>query len=56
MTTDRCTHTKADSWWINDGYGIPLTRVCAKCEDAELKKFRQDILSAYDHDEPLDEE
>jgi len=51
-----CDHTRLNSRWINDGYGIPLARVCDKCEDAQLARFRPDIMSRYDHDEPLDEE
>ena len=52
----KCDHTREQSYWINDGYGIPLARVCAKCKTTALKQFRPDIMDAYDHQEPLDEE
>ena len=55
-STKKCDHTREQSWWINDGYGIPLARVCAKCKTTALKEFRPDIMDAYDHQEPLDEE
>jgi len=52
-------HTKGDgSWWANDARGIPLRRVCEKCEKAKLAGFRADVLTDpnYWHDEPIEEE
>ena len=46
MTNQTCNgrHTKNDgSYWVNDARGIPLARVCAKCEDAKLAKYRKDV-------------
>ncbi len=28
------THTKQNSWWLNDAMGIPVSRVCDECIDA----------------------
>lgn len=39
---------------IRDGYGIFLTYVCDECIGQKRKEFRDDIMEAYDHDEPLD--
>jgi hypothetical protein len=43
---DTCgRHIKGDgSWWANDARGIPLKRVCEKCEREKLKEFRPDVL------------
>ncbi len=49
------SHTRDDgSWWLKDGYGIPLCRVCDVCEDAKLERYRPDILTAYDSDERVE--
>ena len=44
------------SWWEYDARGIPLVRVCAKCEQYELSKYRPDVLSdpGYWTDEPIE--
>jgi len=48
-------HTPRDgSWWVRDGHGIELARVCDECHDAKLAQFRPDVLDAYDTDEPID--
>ncbi len=46
------------SYWEYDARDIPLCRVCDKCRDQKLSKYRPDVLtdSDYWHDEPLDEE
>jgi len=47
------------SWWEYDGRNIPLCRVCTKCRDAKLSKYRPAILRPYtqaDVDEPIEEE
>lgn len=41
---------------IKDGYGIFLTFVCDQCERERLAEFRPDIMSAYGHDEPLEDD
>ena len=38
LRTHLNTHTKDNSWWLNDAKGIPLTRVCDEC--IELVKDR----------------
>ena len=55
-----CTvrHTKNDgSYWVNDARGIPLARVCGKCREHKLSKFRKDVRtnSNYSADESVEE-
>jgi len=55
----KCDHTKEDSWWENDGQGIPLARVCFKCKDEVLSKYDPKFLSFYtqaDTDERIEED
>ena len=55
----RCTHTRDESWWEHDAQGIPLARVCTRCVDAQLAKYRPEILTGYDQsdvDEPIEPE
>lgn len=35
------------SWWEFDAQGIPLTRVCDKCRDEKLSKYRPEVLTGY---------
>lgn len=54
-----CQHTREDSWWENDGQGIPLARVCSKCKDEVLSKYDPKFLSFYtqaDTDERIEED
>ena len=47
------------SWWMNDGQGIPLCRVCGRCEAEKEKKYRPEILRPYsqeDVDEQIDDD
>ena len=41
---------------VYDGYGIFLTYTCKKCNKEEMKKYRSDIMSCYEADEPIDPE
>ena len=57
--TKNCDHTREDSWWENDGQGIPLARVCARCIDEVLSKYNPVVLGHYtqsDIDEQIDED
>jgi hypothetical protein len=51
-----CNHTRQDSWWAYDARGIPLARVCDKCEDAVLAKYRPEVLTDgnYQADEDIE--
>ncbi len=49
-------HVAAETWWKNDGYGIPLALVCDKCEKEKMKSYRSDIESRYDTDETIEED
>ena len=42
--------------WIYDGHGIPLCRVCPKCYESKMERYRPDILEAYECDEPIEPE
>lgn len=59
MASVQCDHTREESWWEYDGQGIPLCRVCDKCEKAALARYRPEILTHYtqaDVDEPIEPE
>ncbi len=46
-----------DSWWESDAQGIPLCRVCDRCERYRLGGYRPEILTGYnqsDLDEPIE--
>ena len=48
-----------DSWWEYDGNGIPLCRVCERCQEEKLSHYRPEILRPYtqeDVDEPIEED
>jgi hypothetical protein len=50
-------HTKGDgSYWFHDARGIPLARVCDKCESRKLARYRPEVLSnpSYEADEPIE--
>lgn len=51
-----CDHAGQDAYWIYDGKGIPLAKVCPKCEESTLKRFRPDILEDYDCDERIEDD
>lgn len=47
------------SWWAKDARGIELCRVCDKCEEQKLSRYRPEILTGYDEndvDEPIEPE
>jgi hypothetical protein len=58
MDLQYCTHEGQNSWWESDARGIPLCRVCDKCEDVKLAQYRRDVLGnpLYLADEPIEEE
>ena len=40
--------------WEYDGYGLPLCRTCPDCRSTKIGKFRSDIFSRYQCDEPIE--
>lgn len=44
------------SYWERDARGIPLCKVCLKCRDDKLSKFRAEVLtdSNYECSEDVD--
>jgi len=53
-----CNHTRENSWWEHDARGIPLARVCAKCQRKQLAHYRTDVLTNpnYEADEAIEED
>jgi hypothetical protein len=51
-------HEGEDSWWEYDARGIPLCKVCDKCEEVKLSEYRRDVLTnpSYVADEPIEQE
>lgn len=48
-----------NTWWEYDALGIPLCKVCEKCREQKLSRYRPEILSGYDQsdvDEPIEED
>ena len=51
-----------ETFWLNDGNGIPLCRACDRCDRCErqkLAKYRPEILRPYDSndvDEQIEED
>ena len=43
------------AYWLYDGYGIALCKACDKCKRLKLSRYRPDIMSAYEADEPIDD-
>lgn len=57
MTSHTCV--RSESWWEHDAQGIPLCRVCVKCADEKLSRYRPEILRGYtqaDVDEDIEPE
>lgn len=50
------THTKDNTWWLNDARGIPCARVCIKCLDYVSARYRPEVMTDpnYEADEPID--
>jgi hypothetical protein len=40
----RETHTRMNSWWLNDAKNIPLCRVCDDCLDIVMKRYLPEVL------------
>ena len=58
MACLRTEHTKQNSWWVNDARGIPIGRVCEKCEEEVLSRYRPEVLTNpnYEANEPIEPE
>jgi len=57
LKTNECVCGSGEtSRWLYDGYNIPLVKCCSSCEKKKLSKFRSDIMSQYDADEPIEPE
>jgi hypothetical protein len=46
------------TYWINDARGIPVGKVCERCEEAIRSKYRLDVFEDpnYWADEPVEED
>lgn len=47
--------SKKPSYWLYDGHGIALCKACDTCKPMRLKRYRPDINTRYEADEPIDE-
>jgi hypothetical protein len=43
------------SWWLKDGRGIELCRVCDRCEAEKLKRYRPEILEHYTENDVVEQ-
>ena len=50
LSEHRQSHTKANSFWLNDARGIPLCRVCPDCATVAKSTFLKDVLDNPDYD------
>ena len=50
------SHTKENSWWLNDAKGIPLSRVCDTCEEEVKKQYQPEVLGESGRYEDVVEE
>ena len=44
LQAHKLTHTKSNSWWLNDARGIPLSRVCEECVEAVEATYKPEVL------------
>jgi hypothetical protein len=44
LQAHRRTHTKTNSWWMNDARNIPLCRVCDECIEAAKDSYPPEVL------------
>jgi len=56
LSEHRQTHTKQNSWWMNDARGIPLCRVCDTCIQAAKATYRPEVLGEEGRYEDVVEE
>ena len=53
----RQTHTKQNSWWLNDAKGIPISRVCGECEEKVKDGYNPAIFGEYgNYEDVVDEQ
>jgi hypothetical protein len=50
------SHTKQNSWWLNDAKGIPLSRVCDECEQAVIDSYPPEVTGRSGRYEDVVEE
>lgn len=56
LRTHRQTHTKPNSWWLNDAKGIPLCRVCDECHAAAVESYPPEVMGLRERYEDFVEE
>lgn len=44
------------SWWMNDAKGIPLARVCDKCEDKKRATYNPAVFDGSRYDKEIEEQ
>jgi hypothetical protein len=56
LHTHRQSHTKFNSWWMNDARGIPLCRICDVCERAAIDSYPPEVMGLRGRYEDIVEE
>ena len=56
LSVHKQTHTKQNSWWMNDAKGIPLSRVCDDCVAATKSIYAPEVLGERGNYEDVVEE
>jgi len=45
-----------NSWWMNDAKGIPLARVCEKCEETKRATYNPAVFDGSRYDQEIEEQ
>jgi hypothetical protein len=60
LPAHKLTHTRENSWWLNDAHGIAISRVCGECEDVVRAQYDPRIFNVSTYrdvvEEPIDDE
>jgi hypothetical protein len=51
------THTKQNSWWLNDARGIPCSRVCDTpgCIEAVKARYKPEVFGEGRYEDAVEE-
>jgi hypothetical protein len=51
------THTKQNSWWLNDARGIPCSRVCDEpgCLEAVKARYKPEVFGEGRYEDAVEE-
>ena len=37
-------YSTTDEWWVHDGQGVPLVKVCDQCFNDKVRRFRPEVF------------